>query len=471
MSIESAAATPIGALGRVGRVLAASNRGPVTFDENGRASRAGGGLASVLIPALAGVEHLWIAAPVDPADREVAESQKDVSVDVDGRRLYVRFVSVDADAYRRYYEDVCVARLWFAFHNCFAGNLEAAGPDADTSWAAFVEVNERVAEACVRELRDDDFLFVQDYQLALVPRLVRNALPDARIAYFHHVPWPAASGLAGIPSFWIDEIVRGIGGADGVGFQSRRWLANFRARAAQVLAIPPRLHASPARVDEQALRTAATSASVVDRAKQFQSLAGGRRLVARIERLDPVKNTLGGLRALALLLDHAPECRDDVVQVAIAYPSRSHMPEYRDYAQAVESAQEVVESRFPGHSVLLRDNDMVTALALMSVADVVAVTPLADGLNLVALEASVVNDRSAELVLSSSAGCVELIGEGSHVVDPRDAAQTANALAVALNAPLPVRAKRAELRRRAAAAATPRDWLADNVHQALVARR
>jgi trehalose 6-phosphate synthase len=342
--------------------------------------------------------------------------------------------------------------LWFVQHGLWELKRD---PDADLTvpWRdGYLAANRALAEAAVAELdrAPGAALYVHDYHLYLVPSLVRSLRPDARIAFFVHIPWVG-------PDHWTvlaPEIARavheGLLACDSVGFHTERWRSAFVDACAALLErgedAERASHANPIAVDTNEFDVLAASDAVRARREQ---LATDRPeiLVLRVDRTDPSKNAVRGFDAFGRLLEREPGLHGRVVLLALLDPSRQEIPEYVDYRAATERAARLLNERFgcPGWQPVrleVRD-DFPASVAAYAEYDVLLINPVMDGLNLVAKEAPLVNDRDGVLVLSREAGAFAELGDWALGVDPLDVDGQAAALARAIT--LPAEERRARL--------------------------
>jgi trehalose 6-phosphate synthase len=206
---------------------------------------------------------------------------------------------------------------------------------------------------------------------------------------------------------------------------------------------------------------------VTERAAELARLAGGRKLIVRIDRTELSKNILRGLAAYRELLISRPQWRGRVMHLAFAYPSRTDLAEYRAYAAAVQELAAQIEAEFATGDwtplVVQADDDYARSLAGYRVADVLLVNPVRDGMNLVAKEGPIVSDRGCALVLSREAGAAAELGEAALLVNPFDISATADALHEALSMSDAERSRRSARLAAAGAAVPPARWFADQL--------
>ncbi|HKN95805.1 MAG TPA: trehalose-6-phosphate synthase, partial [Pseudonocardiaceae bacterium] len=220
----------------------------------------------------------------------------------------------------------------------------------------------------------------------------------------------------------------------------------------------------PVGVDGEELTARAAADGVAAHRRRLAARVGDAALVLRIDRMDPAKNVLRGVAAFAELLDREPARRGRVVHLVHAYTSRGDLPAYRRYAEQVRALVDDVNRRYgrPGWQPVLLEtgNDFDLGIAELSLADVLVVNPLRDGMNLVAKEAAVVSERGVALVLSEFAGAADDLADGCVLVDPLDVSALATELSAALDLPSAERMARLARLRKGATALPPREWLA-----------
>ena len=482
-----------------GRLLVASNRGPLSFtlarDGSLSARRGGGGLVSGLMPGLASLsdraEVTWICAALSDADREAARQDPDGSrfgIETGvaaGGRTSVRALDIPADTFQGAYNAVANATLWFVHHLLFDTPVQPRfGPAFRRDWQSYIAYNEAFASALARGAAPEPAaarVLVQDYHLALVPRMLRELVPGIRIAHFSHTPWAPVDYYRILPDYAGRAVLDGMLGADHVGFLCQRWADAFLDcceallgaqvdRAAQ--RVIHRGHVTgvgvhPLGVDAPALRERARGDDVEAHVSALTEEAAGRKLIVRIDRTELSKNILRGLGAYRELLTTRPEWRGRVIHVAFAYPSRGNVPGYREYTEEVLQAAARITEEFATADwnplVLEVRDDYARSLAAARVADVLVVNPIRDGMNLVAEEGPVLSDRGCALVLSREAGAAALLGSDALLVNPYDVSATANAMHQALLMPEDERRRRCTALAAAAASKAPAQWLSSQL--------
>ncbi|CQR63368.1 trehalose-6-phosphate synthase [Streptomyces leeuwenhoekii] len=454
------------------QVLVASNRGPVSYqvEEDGSltAKRGGGGLVSGLSAIGPDAGALWVCSALSDGDREAVRR----GVGEDG----VRMLDVPADVHADAYNGIANSVLWFVHHMLYQTPLEPVF-DAEfrRQWASYERFNRAFAEALAEEAAEGAVAIVQDYHLTLVPGMLRELRPDLRIGHFSHTPWAPPEYFRMLPDDVAGQILRGMLGADRLGFLTHRWADAFtaccEAFAGGLGGTRVGVHGLGA--DADFLRRRSREADVDERMAALREEigtgpdGGARRTIVRVDRTELSKNIVRGLLAYRQLLEDRPEWRERVVHVAFAYPSRQDLAVYRDYTAEVQRLATEINARYgtPGWTpvVLHVKDDFARSLAAYRLADVALVNPVRDGMNLVAKEVPVVSDEGCALVLSREAGAYEELGEDAITVNPYDVVGTARALHEALSMPAGERAERSKRLAAAATALPPGRWFLDQL--------
>jgi trehalose 6-phosphate synthase len=452
-------------------VVIVSNRGPLSFASGDGGElvtrRAAGGLVSALGPAVAGTGALWIAAALSEADRVAAERGV---VEAEGFRL--RSLVVDADAYRAAYDVVSNGTLWFLHHGLYD---RPRRPRFDrhwrNAWNGYREVNAAFARAVVEDAPEGAAVVVHDYHLSLLGPELAAKRPDLIAVHFTHTPFCGPDDLRVLPDDAATELLTGMAGFAACGFHSSRWARAFEACSAEVLGRSPTTFVSAAAADPDDLSATASSSPCHDAFVELDRRVGDRALIARVDRIELSKNLLRGFLAFDDLLRHRPQWRGKVVFAASVYPSREGLAEYLAYRQEVEGLVRRINEEWATSDwtpiVYEASDDYHRSVAVLRRFDVLLVNPVRDGLNLVAKEGMLVNERSGVLALSREAGAWEELGSLALEVNPFDVADTADVLHAALSMDDPSRRAHAAALRQAVASRTPKDWFADQLAAAL----
>jgi len=424
-----------------------ANRLPVdlerTADGNQRWTASPGGLVSALEPFLRSRKGAWVGWPGVP----------DVDVDPftdEGLVLYP--VSLSVAEVRDYYEGFSNATLWPLYHDVVAPPVFDRG-----WWESYVQVNRRFAEASAEVAAEGATVWVQDYQLQLVPSMLRELRPDLRIGFFLHIPFPPVELFMQLP--WRAEIVRGLIGADLVGFHRPGGAQNFLWLARTLLGLEPsrgavgvrsrpgmmqvgnrtvRVGAFPISIDAAGLDTLARTKEVAERAASLRrDLGNPRTVLLGVDRLDYTKGIDLRLQALHELLQEGRVQPEDVTFIQLATPSRERVEHYQRMRTEIEQMVGRINGEFArvGHPVvhyLHQSVDRKELAAFYSAADVMVVTPLRDGMNLVCKEyVACRHDLGGSLVLSEFAGAAAEL-TSAFLVNPHDLDGVKNALEAAI---------------------------------------
>jgi trehalose 6-phosphate synthase len=471
-------------------LLVASNRGPVSYtrgaDGSLTASRGGGGMISGLTSGLAAAAAdggvLWLCTALSDADREAA--RLGARADAPGEPA-VRMLEIPPAVFDAAYNGIANSILWFVHHLLFdTPNQPVFDAQFRRDWDAYCAYNEAFATALAEESEAGTRVLVQDYHLALTPRMLRDRHPEARIAHFEHTPWAPPEYYRLLPDDVAAAILDGMLGADHAGFLAERWASAFLDCCEAVLGARvirgsggggrvsyrgrvTDVAVHPLGVDATALRERAAADDVRAAVDTLAGLAEGRQLIVRVDRTELSKNIVRGLAAYRELLAHRPQWRGQVTHLAFAYPSRSALASYRGYTERVHELAAEINAEFgrPDWRPLVLEvkDDYPRSLAASRLADVLLVNPIRDGMNLVAEEGPILSERGCALVLSREAGAAALIGDEALLVNPYDVSATADALHAGLTMAAAERRRRSAAITAAAQARAPKRWLAEQL--------
>jgi trehalose 6-phosphate synthase len=441
------------------RLIVVSNRGPVSYAvENGErvAKRGAGGLVTALSGVLSHHEVTWIASGLSDEDKAVAQEAGGAFEETTaaGASYRMRFVLHDDDAYDRYYNVVSNPVLWFVQHYLWdLALMPTVDRGLDGAWdEGYAVVNAGFAEAVVEELDANPgaTVFFQDYHLYLAPRLVRDECPDATLAHFVHIPWPARDYWYVLPERMRVAVHDGLLANDVVGFHADRWRRNFVRSAEDIAGFDGSgvlVTAHPISIDTDEFAKIAASDGVLEAEAAIEA-SRPEKLVVRVDRTDPSKNVVRGVRAFELYLEEHPEARGRVGMLALLNPSRQDIPEYSEYVAAIQRTVREVNDRFRREDWLPVElrivDDFIQAVAAYKQFDVLQVNSVFDGCNLVAKEGPVVNERNGVVVLSENTGAFEELEEWVIAVNPFDLVGQAEAIHRALEMPEDERRARLE---------------------------
>jgi trehalose 6-phosphate synthase len=481
-----------------------SHRGPVTFGREGdrrTASKGSGGLVTALLGL---AEHLsdavWVCAAASDEDSAVARESESGDVDVvtspvphlategegvDGPVISVRMLDIDPVAHERFYGVISNPILWFIQHGLYGLSFSPVLTQAeriafDDGYAA---VNLIFADAVADEVEargGHALVMIQDYHFYMVAQRVRERCPDALLSHFIHIPWPGPDAWRILPPDMRERLLRGLLGSDVVAFHTKRYARNFVSCCDELLGLEvdrEKLTIKvdgrevlarhyPISVDPKALDSVLYTDEVQAHAAQLTETfltplslftdAGAdrdaeaqrppRKLILRVDRTDPSKNVVRGFLAFGTLLDQHPELAGQVSFLALLQPSRTDVAEYGDYISTIGAVVAEVNARHTSGGRQPIDlrlvEDFALAVGAYSICDVIMVNALADGMNLVAKEVAVINQRHGVLALSENTGAFEELGEFAVPLYPFDVQQMADALYEALTMPEAERAER-----------------------------
>jgi trehalose 6-phosphate synthase len=436
-------------------LMIVSNRGPVRFDRDAdgarSARRGGGGLVTALSALTTQRPLTWIASALTSEDIQVAGE----GALRDGN-LRLRLVAHDREEYDRYYNVFANPTLWFIHHYLWGlANEPNVDRNIRLAWeAGYLPVNERFADAVAEEIDGSSdgcpIVMVHDYQLFMAPQAIRARVPDALIQHFTHIPWP-------MPDYWriLPEAIRGaIHGSllncDIVGMHTERYVraflhccdeltsgeVDFANHTVHFEGREVRVRSYPISVDPGEFERLSSSEEVL--AEEPGIIASRpEKMLLRVDRTDPSKNVVRGFRAFDLLLSQHPEWRGRATMLALLDPSRPDIPEYAEYVGAIQRAAREVNDRWymtgMWTPIDLRISDnFPQAVAAYKHYDVLLVNAIFDGMNLVAKEAPLVNQRDGVLILSENAGAYEELSDWALCVNPFDIQQQADAIYQAL---------------------------------------
>jgi trehalose 6-phosphate synthase len=481
-------------------IVIASNRGPYSFrkrKDGTFASRRGeGGLVTALAALAQKHDVLWVAAALSKDDQEWAAQQVGTIAELD--RIRMQLVTLNPRQYRAYYNVISNPLLWFIQHKLWDSPRDPV-INSET-WAAwregYVPINQRfadaIADALDANLADPNrpvIVFPQDYHLYLVPHFLRARLGNrVQIQPFIHIPWPGPDEWRVLPAEIRSTLLESLLESDRIGFQTSGDAFNF-VQTCRIFVDSAHSRGSRASIEQHGRVVEAKSYPIsIDVEKvealaqdeqtklfrqQFQNALGENRLILRIDRIEPSKNILRGFLAFREMLTLHPEHRGKVQMLALLVPSRMEVAEYQSYLQEIMAVAGLINADFSDGfwepTRIIIGNNYPRAIAAMQLYDALLVNPIADGMNLVAKEGPLVNERDGVLVLSELAGAFYELGKDALTISPYDVYSTAEALHQALTMPQAERAQRAQNLREQVRHAGVRDWFNHQVEDALKA--
>ena len=438
-----------------------ANRGPVSYrrgDDGERATERGKGGLVTALSGLAGHFEgaVWVCAALGEEDVAVSREHDGAAFDLegDGPALRVRMVELDPDAQHKFYAVISNPLLWFIQHYLWdlSDSPDITRREIDAFDNGYAPVNAQFADAVAEEIEalgGRATVMLQDYHFYLVAERVRARCPDAFLHHFIHIPWPHPDAWKVLPPAMREALFQGVLGNDVVAFHSRLYARNFLLCCQELLGLAVDLERytvevgdrtvatrwHPISVNPEELEAAAASPAV---AGHVERLGKERRkhMILRVDRADLSKNILRGFRAFDTLLDDHPELIGQVTFLALLQPSREDVDQYVAYLGKIRSLVDDINAKHgtdgwvPVHLDLEGDFDQV--LAAYKLFDVLVVNAVFDGMNLVAKESVLVNERDGVLALSENTGAFEELGEFAVTLHPFDIQQQADALFAAL---------------------------------------
>ncbi len=428
-----------------GRLVVVSNRLPFTIKqtpEGWSAAPSSGGLATAMEPLLARTGGIWIGWSGDSSGAEGDEDRQRL-LDEWAERKGFYAVELSEEIANGFYEGFSNQSLWSLFHSFpFLLKFE---PEY---WQAYKEANRRFCDVVLKHLQPGDTVWIHDYQLMLLPGMLREAAPDARIGFFLHIPFPSSDIFRLLPR--REEVLQGLLGADYLAFHTYGYLQNFRTSAHRILGIPSQMD----KIEAEGRTTRLDALPIGIAPEEFTNLLDDdeetkqylvelrerykqRRILLGVDRLDYTKGIPERLRTFRRLLEQHPNLRGEAVLIQVAVPSREGISMYQDLRQEVDELIGQINGDFstPDWTPIVyirRAIPRSELAALYAAAEVALVTPLRDGLNLVAKEyVACQRGQGGVLVLSEFAGAAAEMGE-AYLVNPYDEEQTAETIAEAL---------------------------------------
>ena len=426
------------------KLIIASNRLPTTVRrDNGKLvfEPSVGGVATGLSSLDTDWEKCWIGWPgIDLGDcsgDQVSSAQRRL------RKENFYPVGLSAREVEDYYHGFCNEVVWPIFHY-----FVQYATYKKKFWDSYIEVNGKFARAILDVARDGDRIWIHDYHLMLVPDMVKKELPDSSIGFFLHIPFPSSEIFRLIP--WCREIIEGLAGADLIGFHTFDYVRHFAESVRRILGHEHslgsfiigereiRTDTFPMGIDYRKFSAAAKNSAVRRRKNEFRDLLGaGRKIILSIDRLDYSKGIPERLRAFDLFLRENPQVKDKAVLILVAVPSRTEVSRYKMLKNEVDNLVGSINGRHgtiawnPIH-YMYRSFGFEELISLYLAADVLFLTPLRDGMNLIAKEyVAARQDRTGVLILGEMAGTAQELSEAV-IINPNDLQATSRALETAL---------------------------------------
>ncbi|MFC1837757.1 trehalose-6-phosphate synthase [Thermodesulfobacteriota bacterium] len=441
------------------RLIVVSNRLPIVINKEGdrwNIQPGSGGLITALDPILKSNKSLWIGWPGAGEDAPIQEL-----LDQFGREQGYKLVGIplDQQEIERYYWGFSNGTLWPLLHDLL-GYCKFDLED----WQTYVSVNRKFAEAITEQTRAKDIIWIHDYQLSMVGHFLKKLKIKQPLAYFHHIPFPALDLLRRLP--WKTEYTKALLDFDMLGFQTLRDRKNFVNTATNLIPDASILRRQrnytlieykkrivqirhlPISIDFNQFNNAAHSQEVQDAAWYLHENLHERQLMLGIDRLDYTKGIPERFLAFELALEKYPELKQKISLLQVVVPSRTLDPDYQNLKEQLDQMVGRINARFgnagwiPIHYVF-RSLDNIQLAAHYRTSEIAFITPLRDGMNLVAKEYCACSvDNNGVLILSEFAGAADQLGEKALLVNPYDIEKTADTIYRAFTMPREERQQR-----------------------------
>ncbi|MDL1956815.1 MAG: bifunctional alpha,alpha-trehalose-phosphate synthase (UDP-forming)/trehalose-phosphatase [Candidatus Desulfofervidus auxilii] len=425
------------------RLLIVSNRLPLTvIKREGKLSfqSSAGGLATGLGSFYKSYNALWIGWPGIALERLKGEEEKNIKDKLINEACLPIFLS--QRNIENYYYGFCNKTIWPLFHYfplyaVFIKNL----------WESYKRVNQTFCNTIINFAKPDDIIWIHDYHLMLLPKLIRERIPEATISFFLHIPFPAFEIFRLLP--WRKEILDGLLGADLIGFHTYDYVRHFLDSVRRIVGHEHsfghisvngrivKIDVFPMGIDYERFHRAVKKGEVQKEINKLRKKLGERRIILSVDRMDYTKGIPQRLEAFDLLLEKYPEYRGKVTFILVAVPSRTKVEHYTLLKKQVDELVGRINGKYGTIEwmpvwYLYRSLPFSNLVALYNIADVAFVTPLRDGMNLIAKEfVATKSDQTGVLILSEMAGAAKELGEAI-IINPNNKEEMLNALKEAL---------------------------------------
>ncbi|TSA55209.1 MAG: bifunctional alpha,alpha-trehalose-phosphate synthase (UDP-forming)/trehalose-phosphatase [Planctomycetaceae bacterium] len=430
----------------MGQLLVVANRLPFNIIRKAgylHFSPSPGGLAVGLSSLPESSKRLWLGWPGVTNENLKVDEKDQIREQLAAEDCHPVFLS--RRHMERYYQGFCNKTIWPLFHYFPRRSVYEA-----RFWETYKQVNEAFCDEVMKITKPDDSIWVHDYQLMLPPQLLRQRLPDSKIGFFLHIPWPSFELFRLLP--WREQILNGLLGADLIGFHTYDYVRHFLSSVSRIIGLEHMLgnisvanrvvkvDAFPMGIDYEKYSRAIDNPGVEKEANKIRSKIGERKIILSIDRLDYSKGIIERLEAFDLFLSENPQYRGAVTLIMVAVPTRTGVEDYRKLRSRLEQLVGRINGEYGtmGYTpvwYLYRSLPFAELTALYNVSDVALVTPLRDGMNLIAKEFIAAKaDKPGVLVISEMAGAACELGEAL-VVNPCNKDAIVEAIKGALEMP------------------------------------
>ncbi len=454
-----------------------SNRGPYSAVEHASGEvglkRGAGGLVTALLPLVRSQAVNWVFPISSPAEIE-AERLGLYRGDLVG--IYP--VVLDAITHEAAYNKISNELLWYLNHGMFSlSRVPSFDSALYANWHLYQHYSTAIAEFLAAIAPPGAKVLLQDYHMFLVAGILTSLRSDLEISMFLHTPFATPSEFAIMPKSLANELLSSLGTLAHFGFHCGAWKQNYQETSASFgIATAANCWVDPLGSDPEELAVAASDPRTALEIDKLYQLAGDRKIVARVDRMEPSKNILRGIDAIVEMLKFYPHLIGKVVHIANCYPSREGVADYGDYASEVAekaaSANRYLRILADNLGILVDSDPIVVfnldhyplSLAVLASYDVLLVNPIRDGFNLVASEGPLLNVTHGTLVLSANAGIAEVIGDAATIINPFDVRETALAVYAGLHLEPQARDTAAAKLKERLALRNPNLWFEEQMH-------
>ncbi len=427
-------------------------------------------MVSGLAPLVADTDAVWLASALSADDRAAAAAGLTAA-----EGLNVSLVAHEPGVLRQAYDVVGNSVLWYLHHGLFE---LARRPRFDRvfaqAWEGFRAYNQNFADAVVAAAPPGAVVLAQDYHLSLLAPLVRARRDDLRIVHFAHTPFASPDWLGVLPEPYRGELLIGLAASTSCAFHTGRWRDAFLSCCARFGVEATATAVTPLGPDPSDLEAVAAGPACAAALAELDDAVGDRKLIVRVDRIELSKNLQRGFWAFDELLETRPEWRERVCFAALVYPSREGLADYLAYRSETEHLVALINERWatPSWTPILLEprDDFPRSVAALRRYDALLVNPIRDGMNLVAKEGPLVNEREGVVVLSTEAGAWDELADLALGVNPYDISGTADALHHALSMPAAERSTRASALSARVRSNGSAQWLGGQLDAALSVR-
>jgi len=414
------------------RLVIISNRLPISVHKKPEGDleyqRSAGGLATGLGSFYKNYESIWIGWPGIVREGLKLEETKVIKEVLVAEKCYP--VYLGKRDIERYYNGFCNRTIWPIFHY-----FPTYAVYENEYWEAYKKVNRIFFNAIIEILKSDDLVWIHDYQLMLLPNLIREMYPEIVMGFFLHIPFPSYEIFRLLP--WRNEILMGFLGSDLIGFHTYDYARHFQSSVQQLLGLDSllgqinvngrivKVDAFPMGIDYSFYSKASKNKEIIDESEKLREKFGNRKVILSVDRLDYTKGIINRLQAIDLLLEKNPEYEKKFTLVLVVVPSRIGTKNYLILKKQIDEMVGYINGKYGSIDwipiwYLYRQLPLMNLTALYNISDIALVTPLRDGMNLIAKEylATKAEGRGV-LILSEMAGAARELGEAV-IINPND---------------------------------------------------